>query len=113
MNLKQQLKANLFSSNKIRLNARKTEFLESSNPELFESILRETLFLPKESILNERIHCIINEIDNFPKCPICNKKKSFTIYRGYSKTCGSHRCAAILRNINKLLLKINEQKPYE
>lgn len=103
MKIKSQIENDLLTASNRKLNARKTEYLEVSNPELFESILCETLFLPKESSLHERIYCILHEIQCFPKCDICDKKRSYTKYRGYSHTCGSHRCSAKLRNINKCL----------
>ncbi len=97
MEIKSQIEQSLLTSNKNKLNSRKTEYLESMNPELFESILRETLFLPKEATLHERIYCVMNNIDDIPLCPFCSDKRSYVLYRGYRATCGKARCGLHLR----------------
>lgn len=97
MEIKSQIEQSLLTSNKNKLNSRKTEYLESMDPELFESILRETLFLPKEATLHERIYCVMNNIDDIPLCPFCNDKRSYVLYRGYRTTCGKASCGLHLR----------------
>lgn len=97
MNLKLEIEHTLFIKSSNKLNSRKTEYLETTNAELFERILRETLFLPKEATLHERIYCILNEMTSIPLCPFCWTKKSYALYRGYRNTCGNARCGAKLR----------------
>lgn len=97
METKSQIEQSLLTSNKKKLNSRKTEYLESTNSDLFESILRETLFLPKEATLHERIYCIMNNIDDIPLCQFCGNKRSYVLYRGYRTTCGKASCGLQLR----------------
>lgn len=93
--LKEKIKTTLLNKHN-KINAKKMQYL-FQDPIYFE-ILIETPFLPKDSPINERIYCILNDIKVFPKCLFCERKQSFKLYRSkYLDTCGTAKCSALLR----------------
>ncbi|MEM2159529.1 MAG: hypothetical protein QXN55_01090 [Candidatus Nitrosotenuis sp.] len=83
-----------------KINARKVVFIETTKSRLYQRILDTTSFLPEQTHLNERLFCILNDIFELPKCPICMAKKSYALYRGYKDTCGKTSCAVKFRYLN-------------
>lgn len=73
-----------------KINARK---INSIDQFLMDVINEVTNFLPPDSSLNERLHCIIDGLLKTPTCPYCDLKRSFVLYRGYRYTCGSKACS--------------------
>lgn len=69
------------------------------NKELFKN---ETSWMPKNSLLKEKIFCIQNDIFSRPKCLLCGKEISFilTMILGYRKYC-SNKCANNYHNENR------------
>lgn len=108
--IKREITAKLCNKNG-KLNSRKIPYLAEDEPDLYTCILIATDFLPKEVSINERIYCILNDINIIPKCPICKKvKRSFIKYRGYRSTCGHHSCAMKLRYHNIVNKKKTSEK---
>jgi hypothetical protein len=68
-------------------------FLKKNHPEYYDDIF---LFVKEENIsLSERIYLYQNNLEEKPKCKLCdNKVKFIKFYKGYNKYC-SRRCSAI------------------
>lgn len=77
------------------LNFRKTNkdwFVVNGFENFWNDIINRTEFLSDDS-LPERIHCIMNGIDELLRCPICDEERSFSNYtEGYRLTCGKKEC---------------------
>ena len=75
-------------------------------------ILKETSWLPKETRLNERFFCIINDMFEKPKCLECkikvvNYKMGFLM--GYLKFC-SRKCASQNSDIKRKVKQTKKEK---
>jgi len=87
-----------FLNSKGKLNPNKTNeewFYRNNYNDKLDFILNKTSFLQKPNI-TERIYCVLNEIDSYPKCAndSCNILLIFKDYRhGYRNYCSS-KCAS-------------------
>lgn len=87
-----ELKNKLFTkTNKLNSSIlRRDWFLKS---DLCVQIFKTTPFLSCNHSLSERIYCIINDINDIKKCPICKKPLTFKTFQdGYLKSCNNHNC---------------------
>jgi len=66
-------------------------------------LINETLYLPTDISMSERLYCWVNNIKEIPKCPVCGKPKKFHCYnKGYFSTCGDKACkSAMIAKANK------------
>jgi hypothetical protein len=73
-------------------------FLSNIYETTWKQIEKETNILNINTSRIARLYCLVNEIYEVPKCPICNKDVSFayTYNRGFNKTC-SRECGHFLR----------------
>lgn len=63
------------------------------NNDLQNEIINLTPFLDKSYSISARVYCIINGINEVPKCPVCNKQKPFMkMNKGFYGTCGDNYC---------------------
>ncbi len=73
----------------------KVKFIKKHGIKLYDDIVNNTDFLDKEVKLSERIYCILNDIKEIPKCPVCSKNVKFGQFNvGYYKHC-SKKCHLI------------------
>jgi len=90
------LKEDLYKNNVITLNNQINKNLGRPwYDDILNKIIKETLFLPKDSSTRCRIFCILNEIKDTPKCEVCNindAKFQGSFDKGYFKYC-SKSCA--------------------
>jgi hypothetical protein len=86
-----EIKNKLFTkTNKINSAILRRTWFTSS--ELYKNIINNTKFLNTTNI-SERIYCLINNINESPKCPNCNSILQFKTYQdGYFKSCNSSEC---------------------
>ena len=70
-----------------------------------------TGFLPNNSPWSERINCILNNINEIPKCKTCGCNNSYqgSLYLGYTKFC-SMRCLSLNDEIQDKIKKTNLEK---
>ncbi|MFW5871690.1 MAG: hypothetical protein ACOCUT_01150 [bacterium] len=60
----------------------------------YDSIFELTSFLPENCQISERIYCIMNDIEEYPKCGVCDKNVKFISFGyGYQQYCG-RQCSA-------------------
>ncbi len=89
LSLKQFIKENCFSiSNKLSSKKLSSQLIKNKINDFIEL----TSFLPLDSSISERIFCIMNDIEELPRCKTCKKslKDKFIKYSiGYSNYCNS------------------------
>lgn len=96
-NLKKDIKSNCFDSSGKKLNIYitkwKKKWFDTNNlTNLYSKIIKVTQWIPKDN-LQEKIYCILNDIET-PKLCYCNNKVSFESFsRGYREYC-SVKCRA-------------------
>lgn len=78
-------------------------FLQS---ELYKSILVATDFLPANATLAMRIRCIHQNIAAIPLCLICSRECVYRIGLGFSKTCNSNHCKALVSDKKRQATRI-------
>ena len=64
--------------------------------------------IKKYSFSKEKLYLIFNNLNEPPKCPICNKNKKFNNFnKGYYKSCGNKKCSSKIaqENLEKTNLK--------
>lgn len=94
--LKNWINQNLWTNDKKQLASAKfvknTNFYKT-NKDIFDLIYKYTKFLDNVK-LNERIYCILNDINEKLICNVCNKnfRTFYNINQGYRRTC-SHKCS--------------------
>lgn len=78
-NLKEKIKNNLFNKSG-NFNSLKIKNLKNINEELYNEIISYKI----NGSIYEKIYCIINDIEEKPKCPITNKELEFrSLFWGY------------------------------
>jgi len=81
---------------------------KNNNPELYNSIMQATSFLPEYAKLQERLYVILNNLSSIPKCAVCGEHVKFIDYhKGYRSTCSSI-CSNDSKYRSQLMLKVFE-----
>ncbi len=68
--------------------------------DIWLNLIENTSYLPEDSKAGRRFYHILNNLEEIPLCPICQKRE--LTYRkginGYSKTCNSKKCKKLIRS---------------
>lgn len=80
------------NATKVHHNQRKY-YIETNYPDLYSSIISQTSFLSKPSLV-ERLYCYTNNIAIQPTCKVCSNSVSFSRHRHYHTYC-SQRCSML------------------
>lgn len=89
-------------------NPKKISFhIKQHHKDLYDMIIKNTQFLSEYCRFTERIYCVIKNITEIPKCPVCGNHVNFSgITKGYMKHC-SIQCVNRNKEIKK---KIKDTK---
>jgi len=85
-------------------------FIEKLGSSLYETIVKNTQFLDKETALPQRVHCYLNDIFSAPKCNVCNKEVKYNSNTGYQKYCGNSCRFKDMENIHRKIKTTNIEK---
>lgn len=77
----------------------------------FEQLKSLTNWIEDESrkSIRERVHCVLNNISTYPKCPVCNNKCNFLKSGKYAKTCGKS-CGTKNKETQEKITQTNIEK---
>lgn len=85
-----------------RLSPKATKILKTKYSECYSFLMDSTHFLPANTGLAVRIHCIENNITSQPLCPICDKPLKYQPTRGrFAVACSVSHAAQLSSTIEK------------
>ena len=88
------------SENRIIYNTKESRSKEFASSGLYNAIYDITKFLPNDIPVQNRIKCILSDVTEIPKCPICGKDRRFNLSLKssdscFESTCGDLHCKAV------------------
>lgn len=88
------------SENRIIYNTKESRSEEFASSGLYNAIYNITKFLPNNIPVQNRIKCILSDVTEIPKCPICGKDRRFNLSLKssdscFESTCGDSHCKAV------------------